>query len=100
MVFCALSIASPWVAHAASDVVYTQNNIFVAEQVSRGEIIYKASYSGWVDPRPPFSILPAGSKVTVGTSRHGFSLLIANGLVDLTEGMPAVAVLLILMIIV
>lgn len=79
MVFCALSIASSWAAHAASDVVYTQNNIFVAEQASRGEIIYKASYSGWVDPRPPFSILPAGSKVTVGNSRHGFSLLTADG---------------------
>jgi len=76
---CVLWGAGTLGAHAASDVVYTQNNIFVAEQVSRGEMVYKASYSGWVDLRPPFMILPAGSKVTVGKSRHGFSLLAADG---------------------
>lgn len=76
---CALIVTTGTVALAAKSQVYTSNNIYVAQQVSRGKTIYKASYSGWIDLRPPFFLLPAGSRVTVGSSRHGFSLTTDDG---------------------
>jgi len=76
---CVIAFLSFAVTATAAGTVYTQNNIFVAEQLNRGAKIYKASYSGWVELRPPFFILPAGSKVKVGSSRHGFSLRTEDG---------------------
>lgn len=76
---CVLYAASSLPAMAASKQVYTRNNIFVSQQAGRGNIVYKASYSGWVGLKPPFFILPAGSKVKVGSSRHGFSLITEDG---------------------
>jgi len=79
IVFIALIAGVGTIAMADTSQVYTSNNIYVAQQVSRGKTIYKASYSGWVGLRPPFILLPAGSKVTVGKSRHGFSLTTDDG---------------------
>ncbi|PLY00924.1 MAG: hypothetical protein C0624_11350 [Desulfuromonas sp.] len=79
IVLSILIVATSSSVMAAEKQVYTQNNIFVAQQVSRGVLTYKASYSGWVGLRPPFFMLPAGSKVTIGRSRHGFSLTTDDG---------------------
>lgn len=59
----------------AAETVYLKYNVHVQEQIGRdGAHIYKASYSGWVDPLPPFFVVPAGSAVTIGPSRGGFTL--------------------------
>jgi hypothetical protein len=59
----------------AAETVYLKYNVHVQEQIGRdGAHIYKASYSGWVDPLPPFFVVPAGSAVTIGRSRSGFTL--------------------------
>lgn len=59
----------------AADTVYLKYNVHVQEQTGRdGAKIYKASYSGWVDPLPPFFVVAAGSAVQIEKSRGGFTL--------------------------
>jgi len=79
IVLFAVMIATATITSAAGKQVYTRNNIYVSQQVSRGQVLYKASYSGWIELRPPFFLLPAGSKVDVGSSRHGFALTTEDG---------------------
>lgn len=63
-------------AMAAGRSGYLRYNVHVQDQVSKkGDHVYKASYTGWVEPLPPFFILPAGSAVTIEMSRRGFVIM-------------------------
>jgi len=77
-----LVLALVWVgvqagaASAAGRSGYLRYNVHVQDQVGKkGDHVYKASYTGWVDPLPPFFILPAGSAVTIESSRRGFVMV-------------------------
>jgi len=62
-------------ASAAEETLFLRYNIHVQDQVDRrGVHVYKASYSGWVDALPPVFLVPAGSEVTIGPLRSGFTL--------------------------
>lgn len=58
----------------AGDTVYLKYNVHVQDQLDRGgNHVYKANYAGWIDPPPPFFVIPAGTAVTIGKARAGFS---------------------------
>lgn len=60
---------------AAEGPRYLRYNVHVQDQMDRrGEHVYKASYSGWVDALPPVFLLSAGSEVVIGPLRNGFTL--------------------------
>lgn len=60
---------------AAEEARYLRYNIHVQDQMDRrGEHVYKASYSGWVDALPPVFLLPAGSEVAIAALRSGFTI--------------------------
>lgn len=70
-VLCSGFVAAPGRAEERSG--YLRYNVHVQDQLGKkGEHVFKASYTGWIDAQPPAFVLPAGSAVTVTGPRRGF----------------------------
>lgn len=60
----------------AGEIVYNRYNLHVYEHTDRNGTVYKANYSGFVDPPAAANhlIIPPGTAMTVGEWRQGFTL--------------------------